>query len=161
MAPYVWPFSDMISRMKFQHSLSDAKALAQLFIQRVVSGCRDVPDLIIPVPLHSRRFVARQYNQSAVIARYLARHLHCDLGTNLITRVRNTQPQTALSGASRRKNLASAFQLRHTPDVRHLVLFDDVITTGSTLNALYRLLRKHCPHTRIQVWALCITPLRQ
>ncbi len=97
-------------------------------------------DQIIPIPLHWRRLLRRGYNQSALLADSLRRHLSragwgikgsCDL-----IRVRNTPAQVTLPVSRRRANLAGAFAVR--PDVRydsqHICLVDDVMTTGTTLS---------------------------
>lgn len=101
--------------------------------------------LVIPIPLHRWRYWRRRFNQSAELARYLC-HQH---GTGvyspvLLQRQRATQSQGGLSREARKRNLAGAFAI--SPDAaradRPVLLIDDVMTTGATLNAATRVLQR-------------------
>jgi len=103
------------------------------------------PDLIVPVPLHPKRLKERGFNQALVLARFLfpeQRRLICP---NTLIRNRWTEPQVALSGQQRRRNLGGAFSLRRPDRVagRRVLLVDDVFTTGTTLNECARVLKQH------------------
>jgi len=93
-------------------------------------------DCLVPVPLHPRRFRERGYNQSRLLAEELGnrRGLRVD---DLLKRIRYTSTQKALDREERMENLAGAFRLRNGHDVtgKRLLLIDDVLTTGSTLDA--------------------------
>ncbi len=100
-------------------------------------------DAFVPVPLHPTRFREREFNQSEELARLLSQRT----GTpwlNALRRIRYTSTQTALDRHERMENLRNAFRVRHSPEVlhRHLVLVDDVFTTGSTVDECARVLRK-------------------
>lgn len=112
-------------------TLSDERILAQ----RV--------DCFIPVPLHSRRFREREFNQAEVLARLLAHRTGTPM-RDCILRTRYTTTQTRFDRSERIENLRNAFAMRHNADVRdlHVVLIDDVLTTGSTLDECARVLRK-------------------
>jgi ComF family protein len=92
-------------------------------------------DLVVPVPLHAMRAAERGFNQSALLARPIARHLGVPLGARVLERVRDTPRQAALDRASRHLNVASAFRCRDPRAVRdrRVVLVDDVRTTGATM----------------------------
>jgi predicted amidophosphoribosyltransferase len=84
------------------------------------------------------------------------------MDTSIISRCKSTPAQTDLSAAQRRKNLRNAFAIDTTAaqrlkNYRHIALFDDVITTGSTMNAAYCSIRKHHPSLKIDVWSICLT----
>ena len=95
---------------------------------------------ILPVPLHSRRLREREFNQCVLLARPLAAHLGIPLDLRAVERVRHTSPQSASTEAERRKNLRDAFMVRRPERIygRSILLFDDVYTTGATLEELAR-----------------------
>ena len=93
--------------------------------------------VIIPVPLSPSRHAARGYNQTERVARMAANKLaDVYLDTDLLTRIRDTIPQTSLSGRERRSNLEGAFKTTTPTDPSHTyIVLDDVTTTGTTLQA--------------------------
>ncbi len=102
-------------------------------------------DLIVPVPLHWRRLFVRRYNQSAELARALAKRSGVPAAMNVLTRQRFTTPQQRLSRTERLVNQSGAFQVppKRAGQVadRRIVLVDDVLTTGATLGACATALR--------------------
>ncbi len=91
---------------------------------------------IMPVPLHRQRERARGYNQAALLARVLAVWSRWPLDEVGLVRVRNTPPQVGLDGAARRENVRGAFAWKkETPPPVHVLLVDDVYTTGATMEA--------------------------
>jgi ComF family protein len=101
-------------------------------------------DLIIPVPLHRRRLISRRYNQSAELCHALSRETDVPHNPDLLIRTRATPTQGRLTRVERERNVRGAFGLR--PDAasalqgRRVVLIDDVLTTGATVNACARTL---------------------
>jgi ComF family protein len=102
------------------------------------------PDLLVPVPLHRRRERERGFNQSLLLARRVSRAWNVPVRGDVIDRALYTLPQTQLSGEARRSNVRTAFVARHPEHVagRHVVLVDDVFTTGSTAAACASCLKK-------------------
>jgi ComF family protein len=100
-------------------------------------------DLIVPVPLHPARERERGFNQAALLAELLATAIAVPLRA-VLERIRSTTTQTAYDRAERMENLHGAFRLRKNRDVRglHVLLIDDVLTTGSTLSECGRILRR-------------------
>ena len=97
---------------------------------------------VVPVPLHPLRRWKRGYNPADEIARGVAQAMGLPLETRLLRRSRNTKTQTKLSGAAKARNVQGAFRLNaqraeqlHAEGITHLLLIDDVLTTGSTLAA--------------------------
>ena len=107
-------------------------------------------DLVIPVPLHWTREWKRGYNQSEVIASEIAKSMQAELETRLLYRRRRTTTQTKLDVEHKMQNVSGAFAIREKvlaeiPEVRHILIVDDVFTTGATLKACYRALRGYFP----------------
>jgi ComF family protein len=100
-------------------------------------------DVIVPVPLHPARQRERGFNQASLLADLLSAHTSIPCSPQL-KRIRYTTTQTALDRSERMENLHNAFRLRKNADVRGLrvLLVDDVLTTGSTLNECARILKR-------------------
>ena len=102
------------------------------------------PDALVPVPLHSRRARERGYDQALLLARRLERAWGVPVVADALLRAVPTQPQTVLDAAARRRNVRDAFAVRRAEVIagRHIVLVDDVLTTGATAGecarSLYR-----------------------
>lgn len=95
------------------------------------------PDLIIPIPLHPKRFKKRGYNQSEQISKGLASVLNLPLSTHNLVRTENTESQTKKSRYARYENLKDAFIINNPSELiqKHILLVDDVMTTGATMEA--------------------------
>jgi len=93
-------------------------------------------DIIIPVPLHKKRERKRGYNQTAVLGAELGRKLQKPCFEKALKKIKDTLPQSDLSGEERRKNISGAYSVRDKDAVngKIILLIDDVFTTGSTLN---------------------------
>lgn len=118
-------------------------------------------DMIIPVPLHWTREWKRGYNQAAMIAEGVAGMIGVPVRTDLMARRKRTQTQTRLDIEGKARNVAGAFEFRkdRLPEngntIRHILLIDDVFTTGSTLHACFVALRSvFPPSVRISVATL-------
>ena len=101
-------------------------------------------DLIVPVPLFRLRRRDRGYNQSAVLAQALARRLRCPMDAQALRRIRPTTTQTHLTAKQRLSNVDNAFQSRRGTRLaeKNVLLVDDVMTTGATVNACAKALKK-------------------
>ena len=89
---------------------------------------------LVPVPLHPKRLAERGFNQAALLAGELGRRWRIPVFPTLLARIVPTQPQSELTEAERRQNVREAFALRRAAAVKggHLLLIDDILTTGST-----------------------------
>jgi len=157
---YQHPLDLLETRFKFHADLAAGQVLAALLVAAAQRDAPARPALIVPVPLHTARLRQRGYNQALELARPLARALGLPLRSDLLLRPRATPPQTGLDAAARRRNLREAFAL--APAARlpaHVVVFDDVMTTGATLREAARCLRR-AGVQRVDVWALARAPLR-
>ena len=128
--------------MKFAGSFAAGRWLADLLAQKVrATGELASAEAIQPVPLHWLRRLRRGYDQAGIIARRIARRLELPLSDNLI-RVRNTRPQVHLTRSQRLDNVRRAFSASRPRAVegRHILLVDDVTTTGATASEAARAL---------------------
>ena len=112
--------------------------LAELVAPIVPAGT----DVLVPVPLHEGRLRQRGFNQSELLARELGRRARRPVLDGALTRVRETPSQTGLSPAERVANVRGAFAAAERLDGQHVLLVDDVCTTGATLYACARTLKR-------------------
>ena len=151
-AAYAGAAGQLVREFKFAHRLYMGPALASLLLRRLGPQARDT-DIIAPVPLHTTRIRQRGYNQSAILAGYLSRQLHVSLQGALLTRTRATLPQTSLGEKQRRRNVRNAFRLNRDIRGKKLAIVDDVMTTGSTVDEISRVLKK-AGAARVSVWVV-------
>lgn len=160
VSDYAPPLSSLIHQLKFSRRCEIAVALSRLLLQEVLlarraTGLR-LPDRIVSVPLWQRRHWHRGFNQSDLLCRPLAHWLGCAWGSQSVTRVRATATQHHLSARLRKRNLKNAFRLELPVRGLHMVIVDDVVTTGSTVAEIAQLLLRNGAAT-VQVWCLCRT----
>lgn len=99
--------------------------------------------LIIPLPLHADRLRERGFNQSAELARAIGKHLKLTVDHSIAFRNRATPPQAEQPLKERHKNVRGAFECRADLSGKNIILVDDVMTTGATVNECSRVLRLH------------------
>jgi ComF family protein len=136
---YAPPVDQMIRQLKYAGRLH----LARLFGMQLATLAAEVPaaDCVVPVPLHRSRLRERGFNQAIELARPVARALAAPLDTRSCYRARATTAQASLSRTARRENLKGAFTVRHELNARHVIIVDDVMTTGSTADELAQALK--------------------
>lgn len=154
---YTWPLDRLETRFKFSRDLAAGRVLATMWQREPRQP--DLPQLILPVPLHPRRLRTRGYNQALELARPLARALGIPCHADILKRLRHTDAQTGLDAIERRRNLRGAFALREGIELpSHVVVLDDVFTTGVTLSECTKVL-KRAGVARVDVWAVARAPL--
>lgn len=114
-------------------------------------------EAIIPVPLHFKKQFIRGYNQSAMLASGLSQYLEIPVNEKLVKRTQHTSTQTKKNRFQRWDNVSSIFSVNNSiKKFDHIILVDDVITTGSTIEALIRSLLIANPDLKISVVTLAI-----
>ncbi len=156
VAPFHYrpPLSALIWEMKFRRRIAIARTLGFTLAKALTAaeGLGGVPQLLLPVPLHRSRLRDRGFNQALEITRVLAEQLRVPFKEGALARGKATETQTRLNRQARRKNVAGAFHLRKPLNVGHVAIIDDVVTTGSTISEVARVLR-HAGIGRVDVWA--------
>lgn len=153
---YGYPLDRLLPRLKFHRGLAPGRLLSQLMATAFAEAER--PDAIVPVLLHRSRLRSRGYDQALELAGPLAKALDITLRTDLLVRGKATTPQSRLDAAARHRNLRGAFTAPfRTAPPAHVVLLDDVMTTGATLHAAARTLRR-AGVQRIDAWVCARVP---
>jgi ComF family protein len=152
---YQEPVKQWLQGLKFNGDLGAGRLLGELVVQQLSGNGSGVPPAVVPVPLHRSRLRQRGYNQSLEIARPLRRHGY-SLAPDLCRRSKATSAQSDLPARMRAANVRNAFYATRPLDGRHLLLIDYVMTTGATLNALARTL-KRAGAARVDAWVIART----
>jgi ComF family protein len=139
------PLQGLLHAFKYGAATHLAPDLSLLLVACLRNEYRHVPfDAIAYVPLHRTKERARSYNQAALLARELARRTGLPVAPGVLHRARDTETQTHLSARARARNVRGAFNVPYPNWVqgRHLLLVDDVMTTGATCNECARVLKE-------------------
>lgn len=149
------PLKQLVYGLKYHHAKPVAKLLSQLLIKTVLPFAEEI-DVIVPVPLHRRKLWDRGFNQAELLAQEVSVALQKPLIFPLRRR-RLTRPQFGLTKLERQINLAAAFVLNPAvlPQIvgRNVLLIDDIVTTGATINECSIVLMKNGART---VWGLVL-----
>ena len=135
---YEFPVDAAIKRFKYRRRLHYVPAFGALLCRAALRMPDDI-DAILPVPLHWIRHGIRGFNQASEISRPLQKLTGLPVISN-VRRVRATPPQSGLTAKERRRNLKRAFAVRGVINAKHILIVDDVITTGETCRQIARLL---------------------
>jgi ComF family protein len=147
---YAFPLDRLLPRLKFHADFACGRVLAQCMTERFAVLPR--PAAIVPLPLHRARLRRRGYDQALELARPLAKALGLPLRGDVLHRCKATSAQSRLDADARQHNLRGAFAVNPAAVLpAHLVLIDDVMTTGATLHAAARALRD-AGVARVDAW---------
>jgi ComF family protein len=159
LSPYLAPFNHWLTQFKYQGRFE----LATLFTSLLVKQWQETHSassvhLILSVPLHINKWQKRGYNQAHLIAKKFSHSLQLPYQGAALIRVKKNISQVGQTGIQRRNNLENAFILRQSlPEkVKHVMLIDDVLTTGSTASEISKLLKLNGVET-VTVVTVCLT----
>jgi ComF family protein len=148
---------DIIHWYKYRYKKELSKSLAELLLRAFQEKYSAEPvDAVVPVPLHWWRKRWREFNQARLVAEYIAGEKQVSVLEQLVVRRRSTRPQSSCRSISQKQqNIAGAFSVPRPGQIRDksLLLVDDIITTGSTVNECARVL-KEAGAAKVHVLAL-------
>lgn len=148
----------VIHQIKYHGNISLAHTMGRLMGQELLdSGRFGSCDLLLPVPLHWRKQLSRGYNQSEEICRGIVQKLPIPISKGDVIRSRYTKTQTRKKSGERLDNMDQVFEIRHKKALvgHHILVVDDVLTTGATLLSVCKLLAD-LPNTRISIATLAM-----
>ncbi len=143
------PIRTLLHEFKYQEGLYLADFFAALIAKALSKDALET-QCLIPVPMHPKRLRQRGFNQAAELVKKLGKRLKLHYDLSHCKKIINTAPQASLNREQRQKNLHNAFQAEPLL-YQHVTLVDDLLTTGSTANALAKLLKEQGV-TRVDVW---------
>lgn len=144
----VFLYDDATKKMIIDFKHRDSTSFARIFAYwmfRVAEYYLKDADLLIPVPIHISKRIARKYNQSELLAQKLSKLSGTAYEPRVLEKTRQTKAQEGLSAKERRQNLRNSFAIskkyRHLIKNKDIILVDDVFTTGSTVNECAKMLK--------------------
>ena len=150
---YAYPVDHFIRAVKFRGDRVFARVLGELLAREHRRRGWELPDCIVPMPLHVARLRERGFNQALEIARFAAASLGARVDSRILVRSVATREQSGLSLEARRKNVRGAFEVARPLPHERIALLDDVVTTGSTAMAAIDAL-KAAGARQIELWAI-------
>lgn len=160
VAPFIYAgvIKHLILALKSPDHYKNARLLGSLLADHLRQR-PELPDCIIPVPLHKNRYQERGFNQSIEIARTVAAQLNLRLDVNACVRQRDTPHQMGLSAKQRTSNIKEAFSVpKKRLPYQHVAILDDVMTTGATTGEMANVL-KQAGVNQVEVWVCAKTRL--
>ena len=161
ISPYVYPFDLWLSQLKYSGRFELAKLLATILAAQWKTSHHEqslsTVDLVISIPLHVKKWRERGFNQSHLIGQCFAKKLSLNYDANVVKKIKHTTSQMGKTGPQRRKHLKDSFVLQKklAKNIRHVVIVDDVVTTGTTASEVSRLFKNAGVET-VSVVAVCL-----
>lgn len=166
LADYQKPYPTLIKKFKYKKQLIYGELLAFLLIKSIIRNISFQQiaqiDYLLPAPLHKQKHQQRGFNQAQLLAQQISRQLHLPVLLDTVKRHKQTLAQEGLSLQKREANLKNAFTIHPEQKTKlsgsYIVIIDDVVTTGATVNNLCQVLLQ-AGVGRIDVWCICRTAL--
>jgi ComF family protein len=158
---YEFPIDRALHQFKYQGKRYWQRSfvtLMEAFVQfHYTNTTARLPDVLVPVPMHTDKSRKRGFNQAELLAHGLACRLGVPIDKSWLHKIRDTESQAELNKEGRLKNLRGAFVAKGERHYRHVALIDDVVTTRATVETIARLLHEQGVGT-LEVWCLARTP---
>ena len=146
---YIFKYEGIIKEKLIEFKFNQKPYLYKTFVKFLIKNkkiCRFLKsyDIIIPVPIHYNRKLERGYNQSALIARQIAKQLDIKYGDKVLYKKINNKPQSTKNKEERKQNVIGVYDVKNEYKIlnKKILLLDDIYTTGSTVNECSRILKK-------------------
>ncbi len=150
---YCFEYKGMIRKLLLKYKFSGASYLSNMFANillssKKVSNIFKIYDIIIPVPMNKIKKMKRGYNQTELIVNIIEKKLDYTYQKNkfenYVLKIRKTKTQSTLNSKDREKNIKNAFKVINPTNLinKNVILFDDICTTGSTVNEISKILKK-------------------
>ncbi len=152
----------LVHQLKFSEKITYARTIGEILLSALETDKAlksERPDCLLPVPLHPSRMRQRGFNQSIEIARVINKKRNIPIEYNAVIRQCSTTSQTGLSAKQRKKNIKDAFAVTSNLNYKNVLIVDDVVTTGSTVNELAGVLKKNNVK-RVGVLSIARAPLK-
>ena len=146
MLKYESIIREKIIEFKFNEKAYLYKTFAKIMLkdEKICRFLQDQYDIIIPVPMYKNKKKLRGYNQTELMAKELAEHLGIPMFAKTFAKVKNTETQSTLTKSKRVENVKGAYEVLEKDNIKdkNIILFDDIYTTGSTLNECSKVLKR-------------------
>ena len=146
---HIFKYNEMIRQRLIEYKFQDKSYMYKTFAKIIlknkkVCGFLEKYDIIIPVPIHKKRRLKRGYNQTELIAKEICKNISLELKTDVLIKQKNIIAQSELNKNERKQNIKNAFEIKSINEIidKKILLFDDIYTTGSTVNECSKILRK-------------------
>ena len=135
---------NIILKFKY-HDRTDLRHILVHYLLQAGSDLFEKTDIVIPVPMFWMRRLKRQYNQAALLAELIAQKIHKEYSNSVLYRLHHTETQTQKTAKERHKNMKDAFEVKNADRIqnKHILLIDDVLTTGATAESCAAILKKN------------------
>lgn len=150
---YIFRYDGIIKNRLIDYKFNGKPYIYKTFVNFIIKNkkaCRFLKsyDIIIPVPIHKNRKIKRGYNQSALIAKELAKNFsNINYIDNVLTKKKNNKPQSSKNKEERYKNVNNVYYLKNEQKIydKKVLVLDDIYTTGATVNECTKVLKKANP----------------
>ena len=146
---HIFKYNEMIRQRLIEYKFQDKSYMYKTFEKIIlknkkVCGFLEKYDIIIPVPIHKKRRLKRGYNQTELIAKEICKNISLELKTDVLIKQKNIKAQSELNKNERKQNIKNAFEIKNINEIidKKILLFDDIYTTGSTVNECSKILKK-------------------
>ena len=145
---YIFKYEGIIKERLIKFKFNEKSYIYKAFVNFLLNNkkaCRFLKnyDIIIPVPIHYNRKISRGYNQSALIAKNLAKKLNIEYEDNVLLKSKNNKPQSTKNKEDRKNNVIGVYYIKNKHKImnKKILLLDDIYTTGSTVNECGKMLK--------------------